>query len=176
MERKAKKFFLGWLRVARLYLMERVALASGLPYTGKEEEEEESPSEAATAALDDEFFDFSEQDEKALTLTGASRTLGVIYNREGEADLQNWIMHSVMGQLNGLHITCNASRSHIEELNRRLQKIEEDVLAVQRSLQGQGNTSFFPDRVVWRLAAACIVTGVLFGAGHMYMTRSKRSH
>ncbi|CAM6104979.1 unnamed protein product [Calypogeia fissa] len=150
MERKAKRFFLRWLRLARLYLMEQVELPIGIPYRGQEEEELSQPDSL------DEFFDFSEEDERALNLTAEARTLGVIYSREGELGLQNWIMHFVTGQLNGLHITCNASRSHIEELNKRLQKMEEDVRMVQKHLQGH---CFSSECLFWRLLATCLVTG-----------------
>lgn len=160
MERKAKRFFLRWLRLARLYLMEQVVLVTGIPYSAQEEEllsEEDS--------LDEEFFNFSQQDEKALNLTAETRTLGVIYSREGETGLQNWIMHSVMSQLNGLHTTCNASRSHVEELNKRLQRIEDDILVLQQQLQGR---SFSSECLIWRLVATCLVTGALFGAVHIF--------
>jgi hypothetical protein len=170
MERKAKTFFWGWLRFARLYLMEQVAMVNGLPYAGKEEELPEA------AVINDEFFDFSEQDEKALNLTCDSlnsRKLGVIYAREGDAGLQNWVMNTVMGQLNGLHITCNASRSHVEELNRRLQKMEEDILLVQTRL---GDGPFCKEWMVWRFAFTCIVAGVLFSAGSNFVKSAHHRH
>ncbi|KAG6552437.1 hypothetical protein Mapa_005998 [Marchantia paleacea] len=162
MEAKAKKSFLGWLKMARLFCQEQLALATGLPYSITDAEEDLSIGDSS----DDEFFDFSEEDEKALILSGESRTLGVIYSREGDSGLQNWIMGQVMGQLNGLHVTCDASRTHIEQLNRKLQKMEEDIGMVQQQLQ---RGMIIPQSHVWGLVGLGVATGVLLGAGHVYL-------
>lgn len=166
MESKARKSFLGWLKLARVYCKEQLTLAAGIPYTEKEEED---VSEANGS--DDEFFDFSEEDEKALSICSESRTLGVIYSQEGEDGLQNWLRHSVSRQLSSLHVTSDASRSHIKELNRRLQKMEEDILTVQDQLQ---DGFYVPYSVFWGLLGMGLATGVLFGAGHIIL-RSQRS-
>ncbi|CAM6122635.1 unnamed protein product [Calypogeia fissa] len=112
MESRARKSFLGWLKLARQYCMEQLSLATGLPYTGNEEGDK---SESDISEY--EFFDLSEVDEKEFFSSGGSRTLGDIYSQGGVDGLQNWLRQSVTRQLNSLHITSDASRSHIEELN-----------------------------------------------------------
>jgi hypothetical protein len=192
MESRARKSFLGWLKLARVYCKEQLTLATG----DRGREEEDLPEMESS---EDEFFDFSEEDEKALSLSGESRTLGDIYSQggedglqnwlrhsvtrqlnglhvtcdalgdiysqEGEDGLQNWLRHSVTRQLNGLHITCDASRSHVQELNRRLQKME-DILMVQQQLQ---HGFYLPYSVFWSFLGLGLATGVLFGAGHIYL-------
>ncbi|KAL3691156.1 hypothetical protein R1sor_004807 [Riccia sorocarpa] len=159
MEMKAKKSFLGWLKLARQYCQEQVALATGLPFTVSE-------GGALGEESDDEFFDFSEEDEKVLALSSESRSLGLIYSREGEAGLQNWLTGHVTGQLNGIRVTCDASRSHLEHLNRKLQKLEEDIGVVQRHLE---HGMIVPQSLVWGLVGMGVATGVLLGVGHMYL-------
>lgn len=167
MESKARKSFLGWLKLARQYCKEQVSLATGLPYS---ENEEEVFPEADTS--DDEFFDFSDEDEKALSFIGESRTPGVIYSHEGADGLQNWLRHSVTMQLNSLHVTGDASRSHIEELNRKLQKMEDEILMVRQELQGG---FYVPYSVFWGLLGMGVVTGVMFGAGSIYLRSQRRN-
>jgi hypothetical protein len=164
MESRARKSFLGWLKLARVYCKEQLTLATG----DRGREEEDLPEMESS---EDEFFDFSEEDEKALSLSGESRTLGDIYSQGGEDGLQNWLRHSVTRQLNGLHVTCDASRSHLQELNRRLQKMEEDILMVQQQLQ---HGFYVPHSVFWGFLGLGLATGVLFGAGHIYL-RCRRS-
>jgi hypothetical protein len=166
MESKARKSFTGWLKLARTYCKEQLTLAMGVPFTGREEAD--SPEEDT---IEDEFFDFSEEDEKALSLCSESRTLGDIYSQEGEDGLQNWLRHSVTRQLNGLHITSDATRSQVQELNRRLQRMEEDILIVQRQLHGG---FYMPPSVFWPVLGLGFATGVLVGAGHIYL-RYQRS-
>ncbi|KAL2622785.1 hypothetical protein R1flu_002990 [Riccia fluitans] len=73
-------------------------------------------------------------------------------------------MGHVTGQLNGLRVTCDASRAHLEHLNRKLQKMEEDIGLVQQQLE---RGMIVPQSVVWGLVG--MATGVLLGVGHMYL-------
>ncbi|KAL2622766.1 hypothetical protein R1flu_002971 [Riccia fluitans] len=75
-------------------------------------------------------------------------------------------MGHVTGQLNGLRVTCDASRAHLEHLNRKLQKMEEDIGLVQQQLE---RGMIVPQSVVWGLVDMGVATGVLLGVGHMYL-------
>ncbi|KAL2620930.1 hypothetical protein R1flu_001135 [Riccia fluitans] len=57
-------------------------------------------------------------------------------------------------------------RAHLEHLNRKLQKMEEDISLVQQQLE---RGMIVPQSVVWGLVGMGVATSVLLGVGHMYL-------
>lgn len=114
METKAHSSFTNWMKLASSFCKEEVKQSSeGLPKLEI-----------------DEYFD-AEDIERPDFFPGVYQSSGAMFpGRSPDKDepvitIETWFVRSVLRELNMLHITCEASRNHLEKLNVMLQNIEQ---------------------------------------------------
>lgn len=115
METKAHSSFTNWIKLASSFCKEELKQSSeGLPKLEI-----------------DEYFD-AEDIERPDILAGVYQSSGALLhdrspdnNVEPVITIETWFVKSVLRELNMLHITCEASRNHLQKLNSMLQNIEQ---------------------------------------------------
>eukprot|EP00250_Pteridium_aquilinum_P012667 c20864_g1_i1 orf=599-1555(-) len=170
MEGRARIGFDRWLTIAKLFCQEKLAMA------GAQE-------------IDDNhecFFDAAQEVSVDSTLLADaqmpdhSTPVGRIFSRVREAlstssdnapGLDAFFMRTVLRDVNDIHMSCGALKGHLEKLNAKMLKVEDDLALVRLALERQ-NVVISKRRQLTLLGAG-FAAG--FGVGFMYLRLKKQA-
>ncbi len=187
METKAKKSFERWIEIAQKYCEEQRGLARKALSSFNSNE--------VDSTLDNDediFFEVEngqeQEDEHAVESTSFDQELNntgpVALESEGHfgtaadnrSELDMWFVKSVMRELNALRVSSDATRSHLEKLNAKLQRMEEDVGSLTSQMQLQKRSEIISPQVAWTVAGLGVGTCLLFVVGRAYLKAGSSQH
>jgi hypothetical protein len=179
MEIKAKKSFERWIEIAQKYCEDQRDLAYKALSSFKANEIDSE---------DDIFFDIEDgpdqDDDLAVESTGEELTSTSLVESVGRFDtaadnrteLDLWFVKSVMKELNTLQVSSDATRIHLEKLNTKLQRMEEDVGYLTSQMQLRKQSEMISPRVAWTVAGLGVGTCLLFVIGRAYLKAESSRH
>lgn len=179
MEIKAKKSFERWIEIAQKYCEDQRGLAYKALSSFKANEID---------CEDDIFFDIEDgpdqDDDLAVESTGEELTSTSLMESVGHFDtaadnrteLDLWFVKSVMKELNTLQLSSDAARIHLEKLNTKLQRMEEDVGYLTSQMQLRKQSEMISPRVAWTVAGLGVGTCLLFVIGRAYLKAESSRH
>eukprot|EP00246_Nothoceros_aenigmaticus_P007381 TRINITY_DN21137_c0_g1_i1.p1 TRINITY_DN21137_c0_g1~~TRINITY_DN21137_c0_g1_i1.p1 ORF type:complete len:314 (+),score=55.72 TRINITY_DN21137_c0_g1_i1:198-1139(+) len=161
MEGQAKKSFKGWIKMAVAFCEEELAYATKPVHTIDDDDAEFYDPE------DTQSTDMHPQD---IVESSHLPPYCELNSRGGGKHLEVWFVNRVMRELNGIQITTTASKNHLEKLNSKIQKLEEDIQVIRIEVERR-NSLLFSRRSTWGLVGLGVATGVVVGVGHFYLRR-----
>jgi hypothetical protein len=183
MEIKAKKSFERWIEIAQKYCEDQRGLGYKALSSFKANE-----IDRTLDSEDDIFFDIEDgpdqDDDLAVESTGEELASTNLVESVGHFDtaadnrteLDLWFVKSVMKELNTLQVSSDATRIHLEKLNTKLKRLEEDVGYLTSQMQFRKQSEMISPQVAWTVAGLGVGTCLLFVIGRAYLKAESSRH